>query len=51
MFTGSKKVVKTKKSKFRRDQDGETLKEFKKKHHDKTTYRLMRKEENDYDDR
>ena len=50
MFTGSKKVVKTKRSKFRRDQDGETLKEFKKKHHDKTTQRL-RKEENSYDDR
>ena len=51
MFTGGKKVIKTQKSKFRPEREKETLKEFKKKHHDKTTYRLMKNEENYYDER
>jgi hypothetical protein len=50
MSTGSKQIIKTQKSKFKKNQDRETLKQFKKKHHDKTTYRLARNEDKDYVD-
>jgi hypothetical protein len=45
MFSGSKHIVKPQKSKFKKDQDKETFKQFRKKHQDKATYRLIRKEE------
>lgn len=48
MQTGSK-LVKPIKSKFKKDKDKETFKEFRKKHQDKATYRLLKKEEKDYD--
>jgi hypothetical protein len=49
MSTGSKQIIKTQKSKFKKNQDKETLKQFRKKHHDKSTYRLMKDEGKDYD--
>jgi hypothetical protein len=45
MLSGSKHIVKPQKSKFKKDQDKETFKQFRKKHQDKATYRLIRKEE------
>lgn len=47
MQTGNK-LIKTQKSKFKKDKEKETFKEFRKKHHDKATYRLMKQEEKDY---
>ena len=46
MQTGSK-LFKTQKSKFKKDKEKETFKEFRKKHHHKSTYRLMKQEENE----
>jgi hypothetical protein len=44
MQTGSK-LVKPNKSKFKKNKEKETFKEFRKKHHDKSTYRLLKQEE------
>lgn len=45
MIQGGKKFEKTNKSKFKKyEESKETFKE-KKKHHDKSTYRLMREEQ------
>jgi hypothetical protein len=44
MHTGNK-LVKPQKSKFKKDKEKETFKQFRKKHHDKSTYRLMKQEE------
>jgi hypothetical protein len=46
MQTGSK-LIKTQKSKFKKDSDKETFKEFRKKHQDKSTYRMLKQEEKD----
>lgn len=47
---GGRKFIKPKKSKFKKNSDKETLKEFRyknEKHHDKETYRLLKREEED----
>lgn len=46
MQTGSK-LVKPQKSKFKKDKEKETFKEFRRKHKDKATYRLLKQEENE----
>lgn len=49
MFDSSKKVQKTVKTKFRKQKDFESNEEKKKvKHHDKSFYRLMRQEKDEY---
>lgn len=45
MVTGSKHLIKPQKSKFKKDRDKETFKQFRKKHQDKATYRMLRNEE------
>ncbi len=49
MEIGGKKVIKTEKTKFRKNKDS---REFgnaqKQKHHDKSFYRLMKQEKDDY---
>lgn len=45
MIVGGSKVEKTQKSKFKKNVDKETLKQFRKKHRDKATYRMIRNEE------
>lgn len=45
MIYGGKKVEKTNKSKFRKHEESREVFKAKKKHHDKSTYRLMREEE------
>lgn len=45
MITGGKQIIKTQKSKFKKNEDKETLKQFRKKHRDKATYRMMKDEE------
>lgn len=47
MISGGKKVQKPQKTKFRRDDDYGMLSKPKKKHHDKSTYRLLRQEKED----
>lgn len=47
MIGSIKKFDKTKKLKFKKNQDKETLKQFRKKHHDKETYRMLKDEEKD----
>lgn len=50
MIGGGQKFLKPKKSKFRKNSEKDTLKEFRQKntkHHDKATYRLLKKEEED----
>ena len=44
MLTGGKKIQKTQKTKFRKNQDRENQESKKQKHHDKSFYRLMREE-------
>jgi len=44
MFAGGKKIQKTQKTKFRKNQDRENQESKKQKHHDKSFYRLMREE-------
>jgi hypothetical protein len=44
MFTGGKKIEKTQKTKFRKNQEREGQGSKKQKHHDKSFYRLMREE-------
>lgn len=48
METGGKKIVKTQKTKFRKNRDHENLKFGKQKHHDKSFYRLVKQEKEDY---
>jgi hypothetical protein len=45
MIGGGKKFEKPKKLKFKKNYDKETLKQFRKKHNDKTTYRMLKDEE------
>lgn len=47
MIGGGKKFEKPRKSKFKKNQEKESLRSFRKKHHDKATYRLMKDEEKD----
>jgi hypothetical protein len=45
MIAGGKKFEKLNKSKMRKHEDGkDTFKQFRKKHKDKTTYRLLKQE-------
>jgi hypothetical protein len=48
MFTGGKKIQKPNKTKFNKNRDKEEYKFEKKKHHDKTLYRLAREERTEY---
>jgi hypothetical protein len=48
MFSGGKKIQKTQKTKFRKNKDHESLKLDKKKHHDKSFYRLAKEEKQEY---
>lgn len=48
MFTGGKKIQKPNKTKFHKNRDKEEYKFEKKKHHDKTLYRLAREERKEY---
>ena len=48
METGGKKIVKTQKTKFRKNRDRENLNLHKQKHHDKSFYRLVKQEKEDY---
>jgi hypothetical protein len=45
MIQGGKKFEKTNKSKFKKFDEAREQLKAKKKHHDKSTYRLMREEE------
>jgi hypothetical protein len=47
MIGGGKKFEKPKKFKFKKNYDKETLKQFRQKHHDKATYRLLKAEKKD----
>lgn len=50
MIGGGQKFLKPKKSKFRKNSEKDTLKDFRlknKKHSDKATYRLLKKENED----
>lgn len=49
MQSGGKKVIKTEKTKFRKNQeDHEDKKKFKNRHHDKSYYRLAKQEKEEY---
>jgi hypothetical protein len=48
MLAGGSKYQKPIKTKFKKSQDHETIKTQKKRHHDKTLYRLAREEKEDY---
>ena len=48
MISGGKKIQKTTKTKFRKNKDHENFKLDKKKHHDKSFYRLAREEKTEY---
>ena len=43
-----KKIYKPMKTKFKRHEDNETIKQQKKRQQDKTIYRLLRQEKEDY---
>jgi hypothetical protein len=47
MISGGTKTNKNQKVKFKKNQDMETLKQFRKKHKDKATYRMLKDEEKD----
>ena len=47
MIVGGSKIEKTQKSKFKKNVDRETLSQFRKKHKDKATYRMLKDEEKD----
>lgn len=53
MQHGGKKFEKPQRTKFKRNRDWDDgpqkLKEFKKRHHDRSTYRMMRNEDKDYE--
>lgn len=48
METGGKKTIKTQKTKFRKNKDRENPNLTKTKHHDKSFYRLVKQEKEDY---
>jgi hypothetical protein len=48
MISGGQKIQKTQKTKFRKNKDKESIKFEKKKHHDKSFYRLAREEKTEY---
>lgn len=48
METGGRKVIKTEKTKFRKNKDHENTNLVRRKHHDKTYYRLLKQEKDDY---
>ena len=48
MISGGKKIQKTQKTKFRKNKDHENFNLEKKKHHDKSFYRLAREEKTEY---
>jgi hypothetical protein len=48
MLAGGNKFQKIVKTKFKKNQDHESLKPEKKRHHDKTLYRLARQEREEY---
>jgi hypothetical protein len=48
MLTGGKKFVKPVKTKFRKNKDQQGSKQEKQKHHDKSFYRLVKQEKEDY---
>jgi hypothetical protein len=48
MEIGGKKIMKTQKTKFRKNKDKETFNGSKQKHHDKSFYRLAKQEKEDY---
>jgi hypothetical protein len=45
MISGGRKYEKPQKTKFKRNRDSENFKLNKQKHHDKSTYRLSKQEE------
>ena len=47
MVGGGKKFEKPQKSKFRKNEDRETFRQFRNKHNDKALYRMLKKEEKD----
>lgn len=56
MQYGGKKFEKTEKTKFKKNRESwgdgpapQKLKQFKKRHHDRTTYRLVKSETRDYE--
>ncbi len=48
MFSGGKKYQKTTKTKFRKNRDPEPMKHDKQRHHDKSFYRLVKQEKEEY---
>lgn len=48
MISGGRKFQKSQKTKFKKNKDFENIKLNKQKHHDKSTYRLKREEEDGY---
>ena len=48
METGGKKIIKAQKTKFRKNKDRESHNFTKTKHHDKSFYRLVKQEKEDY---
>lgn len=48
MFSGGKKYQKTTKTKFRKNRDSEPMKHDKQRHHDKSFYRLVKQEKEEY---
>ena len=47
MIGGGRKFEKPQKSKFKKNEDRETFKQFRNKHNDKALYRMLKKEEKD----
>jgi hypothetical protein len=47
MIGGGRKFEKPQKSKFRKNEDRETFRQFRNKHNDKALYRMLKKEEKD----
>ena len=48
MIQGGQKFQKPEKTKFKKNQDSELPKNQKRRHHDKSFYRLMKQEKEDY---
>ena len=47
MIGGGRKFEKTQKSKFKKNEDRETFKQFRNKQNDKSLYRMLKKEKTD----
>jgi len=47
MIGGGRKFEKPQKSKFKKNEDRETFRQFRNKHNDKALYRMLKKEEKD----